>query len=200
VNHVKVVALATLLFLALGGRLFGQDCESLRSASPDDLVSFLDANPPDEANAECLTFAIHKLGEKRYEPAIPVLARLLDFRRPLNEREKRGLYLHIQGIPEIYPAANALEEIGASALPTVLEVIKAGSASTTARENAVSVWMEIYKYESPKGVARLKQEADKTNDAAKQNLKWALSKALTWCNPPDEAQCKAAAKTGRGDH
>jgi len=76
-----------------------------------------------------------------------------------------------------------------------LEVVKAESSSPKARENAVSVWMEIYKYESPKGVGMLKQEADRAEDAAvKRNLKWALAKAQTWCNPPDEVECKAEAK------
>ena len=56
--------------------------KSLRNASPESLVSFVQANPPSEDNAECLTFAIYKLGEKRYDPAIPALAKLLDFRRP----------------------------------------------------------------------------------------------------------------------
>jgi hypothetical protein len=121
----------------------------------------------------------------------------LDFRRPLNAREKQGLFLHPQGISEIYPAANALELIGEKTLPAVLNVMKTDSASATARENAVSVWMEIHKYEAPKGVALLKQEEDRTGDAAvKQKLQWALCKALTWCNPPEEAACRASAKTG----
>jgi hypothetical protein len=74
------------------------------------------------------------------------------------------------------------------------------NSGPTARENAVFVWMEIHKHESPKGVALLKEEADKADNAtAKLNLRWAVSKALAWCNPPDEAKCKAAAQTGRSN-
>lgn len=196
-NHVNVVTLAALLLIISSGQLLGEDCGSLRSASPESLVSFLEANTPSEDNAECLTFAIYKLGEMRHEPAIPTLARLLDFRRPPDEHEKRGSHIRMRGF---YPAVDALDEIGKSALPSVLEVIEADSSSATARENAVSVWMDIYKYEAPKGVATLRQEFESSNDATvKRNLKWALSKAVTECNPPDEAQCKTAAKTGRAN-
>ena len=71
---------------------------------------------------------------------------------------------------------------------------EADSTSVRARENAVFVWMEIYKYERSEGVALLKQEEDKVSDAAtRARLRWAISKALTWCNPPDVEACKTAA-------
>ena len=44
-----------------------------------------------------------------------------------------------------------LEEIGDKASPAVLAVIKADTASATARENAVAVWMELHKYEIAQG-------------------------------------------------
>jgi hypothetical protein len=85
-----------------------------------------------------------------------------------------------------------LEEIGKPALPAVLEIIKS-SSSAKARENALIVWMEIYKYEPPKGVAVLQHEAVATDDpAVKLNLQWALSKAPIWCMT-DRAGCEAAA-------
>jgi hypothetical protein len=197
-QELKIAALFSVVFF-MGSACFGaQKCESMQTATSDELVSYLKGIVPDESNAECITFAIKRLADRRYEPAIAVLARLLDFSRPLDEREKQGLYLHIQAPEEIYPAANAMEEIGKKALPTVLEVIKGDSTSDTARGNAVSVWMELYKHEAPKGVALLKQEAEATGDAvATQNLKWALSRALTLCNPGDRAKCNAAAGTAQ---
>src|ERR1700733_13522910 len=165
-------SLAILGFLFLGGfRLAAQECDRLRDATSSELVSYLNG-VSDRRGAECTAFAIKKLGEYRYEAAVPVLAGLLDFRRPADVREKQGLYLHIQGIDEVYPAARALEEIGKGSLPAVLSVIKGDSSSTTSRENAVFVWMEIHKDESPKGVALLKLEGDKTEDAtAKSHLR-----------------------------
>jgi hypothetical protein len=51
-----------------------------------------------------------------------------------------------------FPAEEALEQIGKKALLEVLRAIEADSTSAIARENALSVWMEAYKYERPKGV------------------------------------------------
>jgi hypothetical protein len=192
------LAIAALVLLGVV-RVGAQECDPLHDSTSDELVSYLRGTVPNQESGECVTFAINNLGKRRYEPAVPVLTSLLSFRRPLNKREKEGLYVHIQAIDEIYPAATALEEIGSKALPAVMDLIKENSGPT-ARENAVFVWMEIHKHESPKAVALLKREADKADDAnAKMNLSWAVSKALTWCNPPDEAKCKAAAQAGRSD-
>ncbi len=163
-------------------------------------------------NAWCVTWAIHKLGlepwateklgTEHHEQAIAVLVKLLDFRRPPTPEEKRGYYLRPQGIEELYPAAEALELIGEKALPEVLRAIEADSTSPTGRDNAVSVWMEAYKYERPKGVALLKQEETKTNNGAtKKKLRWAAQKALTYCGPPQEkegAACRQAAGASGG--
>lgn len=190
-------------------RSYGQEhdrfegwCDSLQNASSPDLVQFLKAVAPDENNARCVTLAIHRLAKERYEPAVDSLAKLLDFRRPKTPQEKLGFYLRPQVIGEIYPAANALEIIGKKALPAVLSTITASSSSETARDNAVSVWMEIYRQSDgqPKAVGLLKQEEIKTKDEAiKQRLRWAVQKALTHCNPPEESACREAARTGIPD-
>lgn len=201
---IKVAAISMALCLALTCRAFGQErdrfeniCVSLQNASPPDLLQFLNGVAPDEKNGWCVTWAIHKLGNEHYEPAITALVKLLDFRRPQTRAEKMGFYGRPQGIEEVFPASEALELIGKPALPEVLRAIEADSTSATARENAVSVWMEAYKYERPKGVALLKQEETKTsNDPMKQKLRWAAQKALAYCGEPDEAACRQAAATG----
>jgi len=171
-----------------------QDCVQLHDTGADQVISYLNTVEPNPGNQECISFALSRLGTLRYEPAVSVLARWLDFRRPPTDREKQGLYLHAQTIDEIYPAASALEELGQKALPEVLSVIRSDSSPKTARANAVFVWMEIYKSESPKGVTLLRQEADRSGvPREKQNLQWAVTKAVGWCNPPDEALCRQAA-------
>ena len=100
---------------------------------------------------------------------------------------------------ELFPAAEALELIGKEAIPELLSAIKAGSTSGTARDNAVAVWMEIYRHsdEHPRGVADLKLEETKVNDkAVKQRLMSAVEKALTRCNPDEKDECQRAAATG----
>jgi hypothetical protein len=104
--------------------------------------------------------------------------------------------LGVEPLP--FPAVEALESIGKKALPEVLRTIESDSTSAIARENAVSVWMDIYTGgdEQPKGISLLKQEQNKVSDGAiKQRLRRAVQKALTYCNPPEKAACQQAAAT-----
>ncbi len=194
---IKLSPITVALCLALSCRTSGQVhdrfegwCDSLQNASSPDLVQFLNAVVPDEENARCVTWAIHRLGNEHYEPAITTLVRLLDFHRP---QSPGGEIFH--GLSkELFPAEVALELIGKKALPELLRAIEAASTSKTARENAVSVWMEAYKYERPKGVALLKQEETRpNNDPLKERLNWAVQKALTHCGPQEQAACREAA-------
>jgi hypothetical protein len=107
------------------------------------------------------------------------------------------LILRVQGIWEIYPAAGALASMGEKALPAVLRVIESESTSAKACENAVFVWMEIYKYEHSRGITTLRHELDQTRERGlKQQLQWAVAKALDWCNPDEQDSCQKAAKPG----
>ena len=202
---MKIPTIAVTLCLAVPFVAFGQVhekyegwCYGLQNASSPDLLDFLNAVVPDEWNARCVTWAIHELGTEHYEPAIPALVRLLDFRLPLTPAEEvfRGTS------QAVFPAEEALEMIGKKALPEVLSAIEADSTSAVARGNALAVWMEIYREhdEQPKGVGRLKQEETKVSDGAiKQRLRWAVQKALTYCNPPEKSACEQAARTGNSE-
>jgi hypothetical protein len=204
-NPIKM-AISMVLCLAFVCEAFGQVhdryenvCPSLQDAIPPDLLQYLSGVTPDEKNAWCVTWAIRRVGKARYEPAVSALVRLLDFRRPQTPQEKMGF--GDLSSARVFPAQDALEEIGKAALPEVLRAIEADSTSGTARENAVEVWMEAYKYERPKGVALLKQEEMKTTDTAiKQKLTWAIQRALTYCGPPEEDEgtaCRKAAARSR---
>lgn len=204
VRRTRIIALTLTLLLVGTYRALGQEhtgfeneCDSLQNAILPDLVQYLNGVVPDEKNGDCVTWAIKKLGNGQYEPAIPVLTKLLDFRRPPTPREKQGIYLRMQGVWEIYPAVGALCNIGKKTSPPVLDVIKSESASLTSRENAVFVWMEIHRYsdEHSKAVTLLKQEEINAKDGAtKQRLRWAIQKAVAWCNPPEETACREAAR------
>jgi len=183
---------------ALGQEDKGADttCEGFKNAVSPDLAQYLNGVVPDAKNADCVTLVTRKLGKERYGPAITALVKLLDFRRPLTQQEKMGFWVHPRITEEMFPAAEALELIGKEAIPELLSAIKADSTSGTARENAVAVWMEIYKYEHPRGVADLKREETKVNDnAIKQRLMWAVQKAVTRCNPDEKDECQRAAAT-----
>jgi len=172
---------------------FEGSCDSLQNAVSADLVQFLNAVVPDEKSSPCVTWAIHRLGQERYEPAIIPLVKLLDFRRPQTEGEKifHGLSR------ETFPAEEALELIGKKALPELLHALGAETSTDTLRQNALTVWMEIYRQydEQPKGVTDLKLEESKASDSSiKGRLEWAVQKAVTRCNKAELAECKQAAR------
>jgi hypothetical protein len=168
-------------------------CQKLHSATPQALTSYLDGIQANDSNAECVAYAITRLGRQRYEPSAPVLARLLSFRRPATALEKNGFFLHPQSKDEIYPAAGALEEFGVRSAQSVLEVLKSPTSSSTARENAVLVWMFIYRDKPSKGVALLRQETVGAVDpAVKENLRFALGNAVAMCGSKEKARCTAA--------
>jgi hypothetical protein len=196
-SKIKIALLISLCFVIICHvRAAGQQCARLQGTSPDGLVSYLSAVLPDPTNAACVTFAINKLGDQRYEQAIPTLAKRLDFHWPPGVRQKQARFVVEHDGSSIYPAANALKQMGAKALPAVLDAIRAGSTSRTAVEVAVSVWMTIYKDQAPTGVALLKQESDRTADPmTRQKIAWAARKAAGWCAPSEEPQCRIAAQT-----
>jgi hypothetical protein len=202
---MKIPTGAVILCLAIPFLTLGQVhekyedwCYGLQNASSPDLLDFLNSVVPDEWNDRCITWAIHKLGKEHYEPAIPALVKLLDFEIPRTPIEEM-----VRGTSEeTFPAEEALAQIGTKALPEVLRAIEADSTSAIARENALSVWMEIYREsdEQPKGVGRLKEEESKVSDSAiRQRLKWAVQKALIYCNPPEKSACQQAAGTGNSE-
>lgn len=200
-NRIKAVGAMLTLCLAFASRTTSQAevhgkfegwCTTLEGASSADLVQFLNMVVPDQENARCVTWAIHRLGKEQYEPAVAALVRLLDFRRPQTEVDRAFHNLS----NEMFPAEEALELLGKKALPELLRAIEADTTSATAREKAVKVWMEIYRYddEDPKGIADLKHEESKAkSDTIKERLSWATGKALTHCNVAERADCQRAA-------
>jgi hypothetical protein len=198
---MKLFAISSALCVAFAYGTQGQGrydslCPRLSNASASDLLDFLNGVSANKESAWCITLAIHNLGTRSYEPAIPVLVKLLDFRRPQTPREKAGFGDFSSG--RVFPAQDALEEIGKPALHEILRAIEVDSTPATARENAVEVWMEIHKYdEHPKAIALLHQELiNAKDDATKSRLQLAIQKALAWCNSPEETASCAEAATG----
>ena len=188
---MKVLIVIVALFVVSA---VAQECADLQGAAPEDLVAYL-GRADRKANVDCVTFAIRRIGKQRYQPAAPILARLLDFRRTPTDGEQAGvLTMHT-----FYPSIEALEEIGSASLASVLVTLGANDASELARENAVRVWMYFHRDDAAKGVALLKRDADETTDPAVQKrLLWAVDKAVERCWS-DKIRCKAAAENGHVD-
>lgn len=196
------IVVAVLLLFGAAELVAAQQCESLNAESASALASYLDKVTDPLQNEPCVAFAIKKLGEQRYEAALPVLTKSLDFRWPPDARQKQRLYVLEYDGSSIYPAAEALKKIGKNSLPAILNEIKSGPMSRESMEVALSVWMTIYKDQAPAGVAVLQKEADQaTNLGAKQRLRWAAAHAaMFWCAPSDRKQCWAVVNTSSQQH
>lgn len=187
---------AVILLLGAAKLAAAQQCESVNAESASGLGSYLDKVTDPRQDAPCIAYAIKRLGEQKYEPAIPTLTKFLEFRWPqgVNQKQRRFVIEH-DGFT-IYPAAEALEKIGKDSLPALLEAMKSNYMSRPALDVAASIWMTVHRDDGPNGVALLKQEADKTTDKmARSRLEYVAFRASTgWCADSDRAQCEAAAQ------
>jgi hypothetical protein len=99
----KIVALIGAMCLLGASRVKAEDpCTSLHGVALDALISYLDKAQPNDGNAECVTYAIVRLGRERYEPVVPALAKFLGYRRPLTASERLGVKDHPRTIDNTY--------------------------------------------------------------------------------------------------
>lgn len=180
-------AVLMLAFVFCATALAAQECRVLNGKTEDEFVNYLETHVPDANNAQCVTFAIQWLGRVKYQPASSVLSKLLDFRRPQDPIDER---MHSP-----FPAVTALEEIGESSLPYMLEILKKDDLPSTTRQNALSVWFEVNKYKPSKGILVLRRaEESATDPTVKKSLNSAISKIVGWCGAQEKAQCELAAQ------
>src|SRR5205823_8636134 len=129
-TKIKSITWMTALSVLSTVNAAALECNGLQNAASSELVSYLRKNIPNQGNAECVAFAINEIGEQRYEPAVPVLTKFLDFRWPVNARQKHPLCLLEHCIKSNYPASRPLEQIGRSALRAVAEGLRARDRRT----------------------------------------------------------------------
>lgn len=130
-----------------------------------------------ENDPERVVRAIQELGELRNPAAIGALVKILTFRRwaawekdpnkpvDLSMPRSRGM---------IYPAVNALKEIGPPSLPALIKVIESHEPNTLETENAMEVIIDLSRYERSAYVQKLK---DATESAATPEAAARLRKA-----------------------
>jgi len=66
---IRISALVFGLLALCGLGAAGQECESLKGATSQELASYLTKVAPDRNSPECVTRAINILAGERYEPA-----------------------------------------------------------------------------------------------------------------------------------
>ncbi|HWG59011.1 MAG TPA: hypothetical protein VN661_08190 [Candidatus Acidoferrales bacterium] len=179
---------------------YGEKCPALHSADPATLLQYLNENKPTPRNAICVTWAIYGVGDAKYDPAIPALVGLLDFKPPVLPGLKT--WDHLPG--SAYPAVEALEDIGRPALPALLAAMKDTKTSAVAQSSAVEAWTEIYGHtlggSTANAFAALRREINTTSDAKiKTQLEANIQDGLRrWCSEitSEHAACVQSAQDG----
>src|SRR5262249_29026664 len=178
--------------LAIGS--VGQECARFdENYTRDQLLAFLNQQLHDKTDQDCIVFALRKLGTTEPAPvsAAPVLAEYLDYKRPLTEGEKAGIFRRPPIISELYPAAGALFLTGKGVLPLLVKIIGESATSDIKRQNAVFTLMGISREDDRLGVALLKDAAAKANNPSDaQRLSDAARDAVRWCASQKRAECE----------
>jgi hypothetical protein len=70
-SRIRLLSLEVALIFTGVLCVAGQECATLQSASPNGLVSYLKGHADRRQNAPCIAFAMKRIAEQRYEPAVP---------------------------------------------------------------------------------------------------------------------------------
>jgi hypothetical protein len=73
-------AFSHLLCQQKGENRSGARCEGLADASSQQLVEYLQADHPARSDDDCITYALLVLGQRQYEPSLPILIKYLEFK------------------------------------------------------------------------------------------------------------------------
>lgn len=98
---------------------------------------------------KCVVTAIKSLGGKRYPQDSAVLIQYLDYHEP-DYQMQGGLRA---SIPYVYPAVDALHNLGKSVIPELIAVITSSEATDLVRRNAGWAIFMMYGANQPEGIA-----------------------------------------------
>jgi len=130
------------------------DCSDVPTSKPNELAQFLKAQAR-EADSECVSQMISRLGEFRRASNANVLIDLLDFQRPESAREKASLF----DMHDKFPAVPALFSIGLPAVPALLSKLQSGEENEVFRSNGIRALVTIYRDNPPEAIATLMKAA-----------------------------------------
>lgn len=172
-------------------------CTELRSGDVDEALAYLHRGRSALAD-ECIVQALVRV------PATPkqdlgVLFEYLDFKRPLTDAERKGIYIRPMITAELFPAVAKLSEIGESAVPQLIKFIGACDENTDRYSNAIETLMLIY---SSKRYVAVKTLADASRSSPDvltgTRLFRAAQIAVEKCSPSIRSACVAALRDNPG--
>jgi len=168
------------------------DCSDVPTSKPNELVQFLKTQAR-EADSECVSRAITRLGGFRSNSGTDVLIDLLDFQRPESQGEKLDLF----DAHDKFPAVPALFSIGMPVVPSLIAKLQSQEPSDVLRSNAIRTLVIIYRDNPVQAITVLMDAADaaKTQDQAVR-LESCAEDAIKLCGSR-KAECEAARTSNR---
>jgi len=178
-NIWKIVALIAILGRAVGAQ---NNCFALKAVNSELQLEYLQGERTSLA-AECVLYAIDHLGYRGYVPAIPTLIKFLDYPDKSTNRGTTDSH-RPKWAGSLYPAAEALFEIGKAAVPPLVAAISSSSSSELIRENALQTIFFIYREDFSEAVALLNRSGRSASDPEVSARLLAGAKSLAPRCPP----------------
>jgi len=189
----RAIMMVLVIANALSSKAIGQ-CDDLRSASVEQATSYIEHAPDDAASAKCVQIAFDVIGSLPTEQAVPVLLKYLGYKRPLNDGERHGFFMHGNGPETLYPAVHELFHLGSASEPGVIRFIgESKDASRTVLNNAIYALVLIHHGDGLAVVQELHSESGGAVDPdASKRLQSAAKDATKWCDERWKEKCADA--------
>jgi len=178
----------------------GQECETAKDASIEKITAYLQHTGDDAAVAPCVQATFHHIASLPPEQAIPLLLAYLAYKRPLDEGERNGFFMHGKGPDVLYPAVYELYSIGDPAeAPLVSFIARSKDNAELGVKNALYTLLLIHHGDAVSVVQGLhKASLSSTSEEAGDRLQGAARDALKWCDDRARAQCENVLKGSNG--
>jgi len=173
-----------------------QECAAVKLASAEQAANYLQHAGSNAEAAECLQVAFRQIAKSPVEEAIPVLIKFLSYKRPLNEGERNGIFMHGKGADVLYPAVYELYTLGVPAESALVHFIAEDTnARGVARENALYSILLIHHGNALAVVQRLHSDSVASASVeARDRLQTASKAAMRWCDERWQTKCEGALK------
>jgi hypothetical protein len=189
----RAIALCVVCFLPLIS--IGQECSEARLGSAAEAAEYLQHASAVVTPLVCVQAAFQRIANAPSEEAIPLLLQHLGFKRPLNEGEKHGIFIHGRTPATLYPAVQALSTIGAPAESALVSFLaNENEGKEVERSNAIYTLLLIHHGNTLTVIENLMKASKLTRDEAESTrLGTAAREAVTkWCDEQTKEKCKHA--------
>jgi hypothetical protein len=197
-SYSTALALFALIFLfpSIG---IGQECSGLKSASVQQVEGYIRKAPNKAGGTECVEFAFHRIASFPPNVAVPTLIRYLDHKRPLNEGERNGIFMHGPIPEELYPAIHELVLLGDTSEAKFVEaklvefIGNDENAKGIALEHALRTLLLIHHFDILPIIHELHNgSTSSTNATSRDRFQTAALIAAGWCPNDSKIKCEDA--------